>query len=89
MSEKASSANDVMPLYDRSRSMQSVAHDPVRVSGPPSQSPENTQPTQVTNHGRSARTGVGATAAAATRASAGVGLGPRRHAAPTRQALAT
>ena len=89
MSEKASSAHDVMPLYDRFREVQSVAHDPVRTSGAPSSSPENTQPPQVTDHGRAARTGVGATAAAATRASAGVGLGPRRHAAPTRQALAT
>ena len=89
MSEKASSAHDVMPLSSSHSSAQSVAHDPVRVSGPPSRSPENTQPPQVTDHGRAARTGVGATAAAATRASAGVGFGPRRHAAPTRQALAT
>ena len=89
MSEKASSAHDVMPLFSRSSTVQSVAHDPVRASGPPSQSPENTQPPHVFDHGRAARTGVGATAAAATRASAGVGLGPRRHAAPTRQALAT
>ena len=100
MSEKASSAHDVMPLFSRSSTVQSVAHHPVRVNGPPSSSPENTQPPyigwaplagppQVTDHGRAARTGVGATAAAATRASAGVGFGPRRHAAPTRQALAT
>ena len=94
MSEKASSAHDVMPLDTSHRGfpggpVQSVAHDPVRASGAPSPSPENTQPPQVTDHGLAARTGVGATAAAATRASAGVGLGPRRHAAPTRQALAT
>ena len=92
MSEKASSAHDVMTLSHRTSSVQSVAHDPVRASGAPSRSPENTQPPQppqVFDHGRAARTGVGATAAAATRASAGVGFGPRRHAAPTRQALAT
>ena len=89
MSENASSAHDVMPLFCRGREVQSVAHDPVRASGPPSESPENTQPPQVFDHGRAARTGVGATAAVATRASAGVGFGPRRHAAPTRQALAT
>ena len=89
MSENASSAHDVMALPLRLREVQSVAHDPVRVSGAPSSSPENTQPPQVRDHGRAARTGVGATAAAATRASAGVGFGPRRHAAPTRQALAT
>ena len=89
MSEKASSAHDVMPLSYRYREVQSVAHDPVRASGPPSSSPENTQLPQVRDHGWAARTGVGATATAATRASAGVGLGPRRHAAPTRQALAT
>ena len=89
MSEKASSAHDVMPLLSSSSLVQSVAHDPVRTSGAPSLSPENTQPPQVFDHGWAARTGVGATAAAATRASAGVGFGPRRHAAPTRQALAT
>ena len=36
MSEKASSAHDVMPLLFRLREVQSVAHDPVRASGAPS-----------------------------------------------------
>ena len=36
MSEKASSAHDVMALSFSHSSVQSVAHDPVRVSGAPS-----------------------------------------------------
>ena len=36
MSEKASSAHDVMPFSYRLSEVQSVAHDPVRASGAPS-----------------------------------------------------